>query len=282
MEYSLYEILASFVIYSFMGWCIEVIYHAVVKGRFINRGFEIGPVCPIYGFGAISVIVFLEPFKSDWFILFIASIAFTTLLEFFAGFLLEKFFHEKWWDYSKEPYNIKGYVCPRFSLMWGVACVLTVDVIHPTVMVFLRIIPTAIGVFALAVLYVISFADLVVTLINVMHIRSELNAISEIERRLDELSISIGVNISDRTLALVDKSEDLVNELDDKQFEMKQAIEHAQWEMEDNMIKQDANRRREYQELISKLDSYTDTIKSKYKRIFTAFPNLSNLFVNDK
>ena len=107
MEYSVYEILFLFIVYSFFGWCLEVVYHAVIKGGFINRGFDIGPICPIYGFGAISVILFLEPFEEHCVLLFFASVAFTTLIEFVGGFLLEKLFNEKWWDYSNEPFNIR-------------------------------------------------------------------------------------------------------------------------------------------------------------------------------
>ncbi len=276
MNYSIYEILELFLTYAFLGWCVEVIFHAVVKGRFINRGFEIGPICPIYGFGALSVILFLEPLKSRWALLFISSVVFTTAIEFAAGFLLEKLFHEKWWDYSNEPFNIKGYICPRFSIMWGLACVLVVEVVHPTIMAILEIIPLTLGAAALVVLYTICAADLAVTLINVMHIRSSLKAIDEIERELRELSESIGMNLSDGTLAVIDRSEQIREELDDKQAEVKQAIEFARWDRENNKIKQEAIRRRKYEELCQKLENATEKLRKQSTRIRTAFPNLSS------
>ncbi len=276
MSYSIYEILAYFLIYSFAGWCIEVIYHAVVKGKFINRGFEIGPICPIYGFGAISVIVFLEPLKNNWIFLFGASIVFTTTLEFIAGFLLEKLFHEKWWDYSKEPYNIKGYVCPRFSIMWGLACVMMVDVIHPTNAAFVDMIPVPLGGIIEFVMYCMCAADLTVTLINVMHIRKSLKAIDQIERRLSDLSVSIGTNLSDGTLAIMDKSEQLRQELNSKQSELDEAIELARWVREDEKAKQDAMRRREYAELKAKLEESTEKLISQSYRLRAAFPNLNS------
>lgn len=283
MNYSAYEIIFLFMIYSFLGWCVEVIYHAVVKGHFINRGFDIGPICPIYGFGALSVILFLEPLKDYWGLLFAASVAFTTLIEFIAGFLLEKLFHEKWWDYSEEPYNIKGYICPRFSLMWGFACVIVVYVVHPTIIGFIRIIPHTIGIILLVVVYSAFAADLVVTFINVMHIRSSLRAISEIENSLEKLSYSIGTNLSDSTLDFLDKTEKLRDDLDEKQEEVKEAIEAAQWEFNDAKIKMQAQRqldeqqrREEYAEMAEKRRKYTENVSKRSRRLRAAFPNIGS------
>ncbi len=283
MDYSVYEILALFLIYAFLGWCVEVIYHAVVKGSFINRGFDIGPLCPIYGFGALAVILFLEPLRSNWGAFYIASVLFTTLIEFLTGFLLERFFNEKWWDYSDEPFNIKGYICPRFSLIWGFACVIVVYVIHPTIMGIISIIPITLGTALLAVCYVTFAADLVVTLINVMHIRSSLHAVAEIERSLEKLSESIGTNLSDSTLAVMDTTEKIKENLDEKQTEMKDAIETAQWELSDAQIKMrsqrelaDQRRHAEYAELTDRLARQTRILIRRTRRLSLAFPHLTS------
>lgn len=89
----------------------------------INRVFNTGPVCPIYGVGMLSVLVFLEGIKDNLPLLFISSVIFTYVIEFLVVFVLEKLFHEKWWDYTNEPFNIKGYICLRFSILCGLACV---------------------------------------------------------------------------------------------------------------------------------------------------------------
>ncbi len=281
MDHSVYDVLFLFIIYAFMGWCVEVVFHAVVKGKFINRGFQIGPICPIYGFGALSVILFLEPLKAYWGLFFAASVAFTTLIEFIAGFLLEKLFHEKWWDYSNEPFNIKGYICPRFSLMWGFACVIVVYVVHPTVMAFVGLIPKTLGIALLAAFYSAFAADLAVTLINVMHIRSSLKAIAEIEGSLERLSVSIGTNLSDSTLAIVDKTEKLKTELDERQAELKEAVETAQYDLRDAKIKkqsqkklEEQRRREEYEKMAEKLRQYKENVSKRSRRLRAAFPNI--------
>ena len=119
----MYRFLWIFFIYAFLGWCTEVSYAALVSGRFVNRGFLNGPVCPIYGLGVVLVMACLEPFRDNLLLLFVCSVLLTSLLEWITGFVLEKLFHQRWWDYSNEPFNLGGYVCLRFSIAWGLACV---------------------------------------------------------------------------------------------------------------------------------------------------------------
>ena len=100
-----------FLIYAFLGWCSEVVFAALNTGKFVNRGFCNGPICPIYGFGMLFVSLCLMPFRDNLPLLFILSLLLTSFIEFITGFVLEKFFNQKWWDYSKLPFNINGYVC---------------------------------------------------------------------------------------------------------------------------------------------------------------------------
>ena len=93
-----------FLIYGFLGWCTEVIFAGVNSGKFVNRGFLNGPICPIYGFGVLTAAKLLQPFDENLLLLFIGSVLITTLLEYLTGFLLEKLFHQKWWDYSALPF----------------------------------------------------------------------------------------------------------------------------------------------------------------------------------
>lgn len=117
---AVYNYLWYFVIFSFLGWCMEVAYHTVCCGDFSNRGFLNGPVCPIYGVGAVSVIACLRPVEDSMVLLFIFATVITSVLEFITGYVLEKIFHTKWWDYSNTPFNIMGYICLKFSLCWGI------------------------------------------------------------------------------------------------------------------------------------------------------------------
>ena len=129
----LYEVLLSFFVYAFLGWCTEVAFAAVKTGKFVNRGFLNGPLCPIYGVGVVLVVLLLMPVHQNLVLLYVASTVLVTVLEGLTGFFMDKIFHHKWWDYTDQPLNIGGYVCLPFSLVWGVCCVLIVRVIHPVV-----------------------------------------------------------------------------------------------------------------------------------------------------
>lgn len=119
MPFTFYQMCWIFIIYAFVGWCCEVAFAAVKLGAFVNRGFLTGPVCPIYGFGMLIVATLLTPLAGNWLLLFLGAAILTSLLELVTGFVLEKFFHQKWWDYSGIRGNIGGYICPQFSLLWG-------------------------------------------------------------------------------------------------------------------------------------------------------------------
>lgn len=148
--WSFREYLCYFLIYAFLGWCCEVVYAAAMHGKFVNRGFLNGPVCPVYGFGVCLVVFVLYPIKENLFALFLGSMLLTSAIELVAGYLMEKCFHHRWWDYSKRPLNIGGYVCLLFSLLWGLACVLVIDVAHPLVAKLVSLIPVKLTVILLA------------------------------------------------------------------------------------------------------------------------------------
>lgn len=128
-----YYLFYSFIIYSFLGWTLEVLYHFYTEKRFVNRGFLYGPLCPMYGVTSIFVIIFISPFRGNVFYTFIGGIVIATLTELITGYLLELLFNTKWWDYSNERFNFKGYICLRFSLAWGLLSIVFIRFINPHV-----------------------------------------------------------------------------------------------------------------------------------------------------
>ena len=151
--FSLYHILAYFLIYSCIGWCLEVIYAAATTGQLVNRGFLNGPVCPIYGFGMIIVLFALTPLQHSILLLYIGGVILPSALELVGGWALYKIYHTRWWDYSDYPFNIGGYICLEFSLLWGVG---TLVMMKAILMCFLYavyavdVVATAIAASALA------------------------------------------------------------------------------------------------------------------------------------
>ncbi len=258
-NYTLPEALSVFFIYAFIGWCTEVVYATLRHGKFVNRGFMIGPVCPIYGLGVLSVVMFLEPIKDYWGLLFIASMLFTSLIELIGGFILERLFNEKWWDYSEEPFNLKGYICLKFSIMWGVACVLVIDVVHPSIMAVVRLIPQGILILALIVCSAVFAADITVTMINVMKIRRYIRSSEEIRNALEHISEKIGESLSDKTLEAMEHSEQLKEKLTEKEQQMKETLD---------------GKRAEYEQLKENFRQYSKEAVRISRRIRKAFPHI--------
>lgn len=195
MNYSIPDYAWFLLIYAFLGWCAEVIFHIVTTGKFVNRGFLNGPVTPIYGFGMIILIFVLGPLSDHFILLFIGSFFLTSLLEFITGYVLEKLFDTKWWDYSKVPFNIKGYVCLSFSLVWGLAAVFMVRIFHPSIYKFVSLLNNTPGRVLLGVLLLYLLIDFIVTVSGIMKINQHIRVLNSIGQRLRLYSDEIGEEI---------------------------------------------------------------------------------------
>lgn len=195
ISYSFGQMIWIVLVYSFLGWCCEVAFAAVRRGIFVNRGFLNGPVCPIYGFGVLIVLLVLEPVKENLALLFFGSMVLTSALEFFIGFIMEQFFHDKWWDYSENPFNIKGYICLEFSLVWGAACVLVVDVIHPMIFKLICAIPEKPSLWLMVFFTAVLITDAIITLWNLLKLPKRLRAIDDLEKAMTAVSDAIGEKV---------------------------------------------------------------------------------------
>lgn len=200
MHLTIYQIISFFFIYGFLGWCTEVCFQALTKGKLVNRGFLNGSICPIYGVGVVLVVWLLEPLAPHGTILFIGSVALCSLLEWLTGFILEKLFHQKWWDYSNEPFNIGGYICPRFSLMWGFACVFIVYIVHPTISWLVSLVPHTLGVVILCALSAAFLLDCAATVKTMIGLNKELQRIDEGAAKLREISDGITESLYEGSL----------------------------------------------------------------------------------
>ncbi|MEQ8237086.1 MAG: putative ABC transporter permease [Syntrophomonadaceae bacterium] len=161
-----------FVIYAFLGWIMESGYTWAEEGHFVNRGFLNGPFCPIYGFGSVWLIILLKPLLSNIPMLFTGAVLLTSTLEYATGFVLEKIFHEKWWDYSNRRFNLQGRICLRFSLYWGIGAVIMLKALHPEISRLVSRIPYDAGTVFIGVLAIYFAVDLIHTLRSVAQLRT--------------------------------------------------------------------------------------------------------------
>lgn len=223
-------------------------YQAVEHGKFINRGFLNGPYCPIYGFGVIIVASVLEPIKNDIIILYIGSVVLTSCLELVTGFLLEKIFHMHWWDYSGERLNLHGYICLKFSLLWGVACLIVVRLVHPTITVFVDKLPHTVGLIFIAFFMTGFASDMIITVLAIIHYKKRILLLEDISAEMRRISDKTGEKIFNKVEDVMDKKE----EFDEKSAELRQ----------------------KYDELREKYKVYISRHSFNIDRIKKAFPKL--------
>lgn len=153
-----------FIIYSFVGWIVEIVYNGFVHKKFVNRGFLIGPYCPIYGFGALLVTVFLTQFRDNFIVAFVMSIFLFSILEYSTSYLMEKIFKARWWDYSEYKFNINGRICLETMIPFGLLGCFVIYVTDPLLKsLFSLMNPLFIKILAI-ILLVIFIADLIVSL----------------------------------------------------------------------------------------------------------------------
>ena len=280
----LYHFLWIFFIYAFLGWCTEVSYAATKSGKFVNRGFLNGPWCPIYGFGVVIVLAFLEPLKNNLLLLFLGSVVLTSALEWLTGFLLEKLFAQRWWDYSNEPFNLSGYICLRFSLAWGFACLFVVKLLHPTVLLFIRLIPHTVGLILLSILGAVMAVDLAATVSAIAKLNRRLALIDELAGHIREVSNDFGEDLAERVLDAAEKGADWREDLDEFSDRLAQRRE----ELSDNLddLKDDFQSRLEARRAQSRLQlqEWKDSVQALMdkeslgqKRLLKAFPSLCSL-----
>ena len=179
----LYQYTLYFAIYSVAGWIIETTFCTIKFRKFENKGFLIGPLCPIYATGAILTVLVMSLLPKNFIIISIATIFFlglilASLVEYFTGWLLEVLFNTKWWDYSEEKFNIKGRVCLENSIYFGVMCVILVKVVHPVVISIINMLSPVWTMYLALIFIVFLFSDIIITVFTVLNLNKRLSSIN--------------------------------------------------------------------------------------------------------
>ena len=260
----MYHLLWIFFIYAFLGWCTEVSYAALKTGRFVNRGFLNGPVCPVYGFGVVIVLWVLEPLRGNLLLLFLGSVALTSLLEWLTGFVLERLFHQRWWDYSQEPFNLGGYICLRFSIAWGLACLFVVKLLHPSVLWCIRTVPYPMGVGLLALFSAVMAVDLADRVLDAAEIGDGLR--TDLQEELDDLREVLAARRSELQNGL----EGVRDALD----EAKDSLAQHRFQLQMDQAEWLEKREEDLRELWARLDEARQSRIFGQRRLLRAFPGM--------
>ena len=174
-----------FLIYSFVGWVLEVIYTLFTDKKLTNRGFFIGPYCPIYGVGALLIVIFLSKFQQHPFALFILAVVICSVLEYCTSYVMEKIFKIRWWDYSNNKFNINGRICLETMIPFGVIACLLVYVINPFLVLNLNKLSESCLVVLSLVFGVLLLADFIASFNIINNFKKTVKNVSERDRTED-------------------------------------------------------------------------------------------------
>lgn len=179
--YNISYIFIQFIIYSVLGYISEVIYCSFLQKKWVNRGFLFGPLCPIYGFGAILTIYTLKEYLDDPIIVFVMGMLITSILEYFTSYIFEKIFNNKWWDYSYRKDSINGRICLQNSILFGFGILIVLYIVNPVVDNIILSINSKYLIIISILLFIIVVADFIWSVVIAYNLRSRLIAAEELK-----------------------------------------------------------------------------------------------------
>lgn len=200
MDYICYMLLWFFFLYAFIGWVVATVFAAIRERRFIDVGFLYGPICPAYGIGAAAFAVALTEMKETPFFLFLGGAVLGFLITHTTGFILEKIFHRKWWDYSRKRFQFGGTVNLPYTVLWGAAAVVCIYVMNPLLARLIGMVPLGAGKIVLTVAGVVTALDFAGTVTGITAVRQRIRGMSlveEVSENLQKTADTLGGKIAD-------------------------------------------------------------------------------------
>ena len=283
-SYHLIQWLLFLYIYCFLGWVWESSYVSLRKKKWVNRGFMHGPFLPIYGFGAITVLLTTIPVKDNLVLVFFFGMTGATILEYCTGVVMEKLFHVRYWDYSKQKLNVKGHICLTSSLAWGVFSILMIRIIHTPIETFVLWIPyeaAEAAAFLLTILLAVDFTQSFNEAMDLKELLENLTESNEEIKRIKKRVEAVVANVASDRKEFVQKAADSKQALEVRIGDIKVRYEKIREEQKEKSDKKKLSRatnlrlnlskNREDQSiklaiLSERLTLYLDTIKTNVSK----------------
>lgn len=234
-QYTIIQWLFFFYFYCFFGWCFESTYVSLKNRKLTNRGFMRGPFLPIYGSGAIMMLVVSGPFQDNIFFTYLAGCVGATVLEYVTGVVMEALFQVRYWDYSNQKFNFQGHICLGSSLAWGLLTIVMTEFVHVPVERLVLSVPSqllTVVTLALTVIIVADFALSFKAAIDLRNILAKMEQgreeLARIQKRLDVIIAVAGEELENRREALSESVKEEIAELKAKYKVMSEARSHAE------------------------------------------------------
>lgn len=215
-----------FFIYAIAGWIMETTTISIRNKKFVNRGFLVGPVCPIYGYGVVLISVLLKKYQEDIVATFCMSIIICGLLEYFTSFFMEKIFKARWWDYSQKKFNINGRICLENLVLFGIASCIIVYIVNPFIIGKINLIPQNIQSLIIILLLLIHVVDNIISYKIILNLKQ---VSKEVKDNTIEISEKVRKIIHNKSIfhrRLVDAFPNIKDKVEFKKWTLKEKIEN--------------------------------------------------------
>lgn len=266
-EYDLSQWILFFFLYSFLGWIWESCYVSVRKHHWVNRGFMHGPMLPLYGSGALVVLIVTIPVRDNLPLVFVMGMVGATVLEYFTGITMERLFHVRYWDYSKQKFNVRGYICPMATLCWGVFSILMVKVVHVPFEHMILLIPVTVAdglAFGLTIAAAVDFTQSFNEAMDMKRILVQLEAskeqIQKMQERLKETSEEIQERMKLTSEEMQDRLKDVSGEMQER---LKLATENVQEKLQNSYLEYEERREMKEAEKLSRKEAYLAQVEAQ-------------------
>lgn len=263
-NYSIIQWLFFFYFYCFFGWCFESTYVSLKEKHPVNRGFMRGPFLPLYGSGAIMMLVVSMPFQDNIFFTYVAGCIGATVLEYVTGVTMEALFKVRYWDYSNQKFNFQGHICLGSSLAWGLLTILMTEFVHRWVENVVFMVPSSVLTVVTYILTVGIAADFALSFKAAMDLRDVLirmeRAKEELERIQKRLDVMIAVINEDITIYKAELSENM-------NIKKEAFTESVETRMDDLKLSIDEKMAKIKELTIAKPGEYWDSMKNEYQEL---------------
>lgn len=192
-EYTWYQWLTFFFIYCFFGWIFESTYVSAKTGHFVNRGFLRLPLLPLYGTGAVMMLWVSLPVKDNLFLVYLAGVIAATILEYVTGWGMEKLFKMKYWDYSNQKFNVKGYICLSSSIAWGFLTIFLTEVVHRPIEHYVLGLSVMVNIIFVLITSLLFAADTAESVKTALDLAKVLDAMTDMRAELDDIQVQMAL-----------------------------------------------------------------------------------------
>ena len=271
-----------FIIYSILGWCMEVTLGLITNKKFVNRGFLIGPYCPIYGYGAILITFLLKKYVDDMLTLFIMAILVCGVLEYATSYFMEKIFKARWWDYSKNRFNINGRVCLETIIPFGLLGLLIMYVTNPFFLGKLQQLPKTWLNILFWMILTLFIIDNIVSTVVISYIKKALKFMGKDLDNTEELTKKIREVLREKSILhrrlanAYPKLEAVKLKIKQKKEEIKQQVEEQKREIKEQVENQKEEIKKQIQEQKIEIGKIIDETSKKVEEIAKNIKNKDN------